>query len=127
MRWSMDFDSKEAEAFLQARKHKASTPMGKALIRAATPVKVDAIKKCPKSKHGPTLFRTIDLAVDESGTRHNVFVGTPLNYGLFQELGFTHWGSGAFIKNAYLVPAVNENKQQVAKNLAEEIPAWLLS
>lgn len=125
MRWSMDFDTKEAEEFLRQRKHKAGTPMGQALIRAATPVKVDAIKLCPKDER--MLMRTIDLAVEEHGSQHGVFVGTPLNYGLFQELGFTHRGSGAFIKNPFLVPAVNENKQRVAKNLAGEMAGWLLS
>lgn len=36
-----------------------------------------------------------------------------VEYGLFQEIGFTHWISGQFIQNPFMVPAVEQHR-----------PAW---
>lgn len=124
-KWGMDFDSREAEEFLARIRHKAETPMGKALIRAVSPVVAEAKHLSPKDV--PVLVRTITAGVDEEGPRHTVFVGTPLNYGLFQELGFRHWRGGQWIKNPYLVPAIHAKKAEVQANVKAEVEKWLRS
>jgi len=122
-KWGMDFDSKEAEEFLARIRHKAETPMGKALIRAVSPVVAEAKHLSPKDV--PVLVRTITAGVDEEGPRHTVFVGTPLNYGLFQEIGFRV--GGTWVKNPYLVPAIHAKKAEVQANVKAEVEKWLRS
>jgi len=124
-RWGMDFDSAEAEVFLGRLKHKAETPMGKALIRAGSPVVAEAKRLAPKDTRGLTL--SINAAVDESGARHTLFVGTPLQHGLFQCLGFRHWKSGEWIERPYLRPAIHAKRGEVQANLKAEVQKWLLS
>lgn len=42
----------------------------------------------------------------EQKNQHLWWVQDGVEYGIYQELGFHHWRSGAFIQNPFLVPAV---------------------
>ena len=33
-------------------------------------------------------------------------ISSPMEYAIYQELGFHHWKSGAFIQNPFLIPAL---------------------
>ena len=43
-------------------------------------------------------------------------VFTNLEYGLYQELGFTHWKSGVWIQNAFLRPAMQRTRIEINSN-----------
>ena len=42
-----------------------------------------------------------------------------VEYGVYQELGFHHHGSGAFIQNPFMVPAVEWVRPQFEKQIRE--------
>ena len=47
-----------------------------------------------------------------------------VDYGIYQELGFTHWISGKYIQNPFMVPAVEAVRPQWNKNWREFFKRW---
>lgn len=46
-------------------------------------------------------------------------VSSPMEYAIYQELGFHHWKSGAFIQNPFLVPALEWVRPQFMEQWKE--------
>ena len=44
-----------------------------------------------------------------------------VRYGIYQELGFHHFASGAFIQNAFMVPSVEGQRSKFVPALVREI------
>ena len=44
-----------------------------------------------------------------------------LGYGLYQELGFTHYRSGAFIQNPFMVPSVEAERSKFVSAFKREL------
>lgn len=44
-----------------------------------------------------------------------------LGYGLYQELGFTHWISGAFIQNPFMIPSVEAERNKFVSAFKREL------
>jgi len=42
-------------------------------------------------------------------------------YGLYQELGFHHYISGAFIQNPFMIPAVEAERKKFTQRIAREL------
>lgn len=57
----------------------------------------------------------------EDKSRGRYWVKDGMEYGIYQELGFTHPGSGRFIQNAFMIPAVEQVRRYVAQVFKDEI------
>jgi hypothetical protein len=44
-----------------------------------------------------------------------------LGYGLYQELGFTHYISGAFIQNPFMVPSVEAERAKFVERIKRDL------
>lgn len=60
------------------------------------------------------LRNSIDYAVDEQEL--SLVYGTPVYYGVYQELGFLT-ATGRFVQNPYLLPALLENRGRIMELL----------
>lgn len=78
---------------------------------------VDTAKEnCPRDTGN--LRNSIDSNVTHDDDKLDLIYGTPIEYGLYQEIGFKHT-NGHFIQNAYLLPALIENEAKIAKWLGD--------
>ena len=57
------------------------------------------------------------------GPKDNAIIGTNVEYGIYQEYGFTHWRSGNFIKNTFLRPALDNNRAKILREIGDFIKA----
>lgn len=61
-----------------------------------------------------TLRKSIDWGGHSAGSFEWRIIGTPVEYGLYQEVGYLAGGK-TFVQNPYLLPALTENKEILAK------------
>ena len=88
-----------------------------ALTAACKIVQADAKADAPKNTGN--LQGSITYKVSEDDGK----VGTNVEYAIYQEYGFRHWRSGKFIQNAYLRPALDNNRAKIIKLINDFVGA----
>lgn len=65
------------------------------------------------------LKQIIKNVVDQDVHRYEIRDG--VEYGIFQELGFTHWITGEWIQNPFLIPSFENETKDLAREIGEVI------
>jgi len=94
--------------------------LGKGIVRdAAEEVRSRAWHKAPVA----TGRLRDSLKVEEypQASRLGFIVSSDVEYAIYQELGFHHWRSGAWIQNPFLIPALEEVRPLYTEWLKELI------
>lgn len=78
----------------------------------------EAKLRCPVDTG--TLRRSIDWG--EGRDENERIVGTPVEYGLYQEVGYLAGGK-TFVQNPYLLPAIMDNQDALAQIILRHLGA----
>lgn len=92
--------------------------LGAALDRASEMLVGEAMQRAPVDTG--TLRRSITWYRADDLDRH---IGTPVEYGLYQEVGYLAGGK-TFVQNPYLLPALMDNQDQIVeiiKNVVDDV------
>lgn len=73
-------------------------------------VVAEAKRRCPVDTG------TLRNSIDWAGAGLAVVIGTPVEYGVYQELGFRS-RSGRFVQNAFLLPGLRAAQQKARRAL----------
>ena len=129
-KWVVDYS--KLQDYIANVKHRAENEGERELMRLVGPMIKEAKKIAPK---GPTknLSQGIHGAFitgEGFGGRQSavlgVLIGTPVYYAYFQEMGFTHWKTGAWIRNQFLAPAVEKGFSAFVDGVKGMVNKWIV-
>jgi len=127
--WIVDYS--KLKDYMANVKHKVENEGERELMKLAGPI----VKRAKElARKGPTknMSQTTHAAFmtgEGFGGRQSavlgLLIGTPMYYAYFQEMGFTHWKSRAWIRNQFLAPAVNQGFPAFVDGVKGMVNKWI--